>query len=139
MVLGARLEALVVGREHAGQDDLTEDLARHSFQQRATRGSLLHVHAKHHDLKEPDPHPVGAGPDVHRCRAVGDRQAPRRALSPSSSVHSTAGSPSPNFSNHSVIWGISFFHSSTSTSSAAFRSSSVMSRPSMSSEPGAGT
>ena len=57
-----------------------------------------------------DPRPDGRGSDdAELC------QTPRRALSPSSSVHSTAGSCSPNFSNHSVISGISFFHSSTST------------------------
>ncbi len=59
---------------------------------------------------------------------------PRRAFKPSSSVHSTVGSLSPNLSNHSVICGISSRHSSGRTSSAAAMSSRVTSSPSRSSE-----
>ena len=76
------------------------------LQQRASlRAPGSHVHATHHVMKAQDPHPEGAGPGV--TVASGSAQAPRRALRPSSSVQSTAGSWSPNFSNHSVICGIS--------------------------------
>ena len=63
-----------------------------------------------------DPRPDGRGSGDADVWTV--CQTPRRALSPSSSVQSTAGRCSPNFSNHSVICGISAFHSSTSTSRA---------------------
>jgi len=86
--------------------------------------------------KRPRPRWLGALRLVPRSSSVSRPefvQTPRRALRPSSSVQSTAGSWSPNFSNHSVICGISAFHSSASTSRAAASASSVMSSPSVSS------
>ena len=120
-----RRRRAVVARQHPCLDDLPEELPGRSLEQGARRepssGLMVAIMATNDSTRT-----RGARVEIDRYVVAGraDRaQTPRRALSPSSSVQSTVGRLSPNFSNHSVICGISAFHSSTSTARAASSSS----------------